>query len=52
MNLFQEIFYLIKKVHNLCFIPDISRASSTQKQSRSIIAGVKVGETHDVIKVR
>lgn len=36
-----------------CFLsPDISRTGSTQKQRRSLIDGVKVGEAHDVVQVR
>lgn len=35
-----------------CTAPDISRTGSTQKQRRSPIDGVKVGEAHNVVEVR
>lgn len=33
-------------------IPDISRTCSTQEKRRSLIDGVKIGETYEVIEVR
>lgn len=50
-NVSTIFIYILSSVDIVQYIPDISRTGSTQKKCRSLIGSVKLGETHDVIKV-